>query len=105
MPGAPAGPRTPGFSPLRGEARSLISRQGHALRLAGINPEHVKVVTAWSSHVRFEGLAAVGGAIKGSLCDVDNVGVVRVYEHATEIWAADHTWIYSRLLPVRASVI
>src|SRR5690242_18217003 len=69
-------PRAPALSAIDGNGRALIAPCNHALRIGRIDPQSVIIVPARRSFDCLPIFAAVGGAIKGDVGQIHDIGVL-----------------------------
>ena len=70
-------PGAPGFAAVDGDGRALIGGEDNDFGILGIDPDGVVVVAAGSAFDGGEGCAGVGGAVGGSVGDIDDVLIFR----------------------------
>src|SRR5213075_693059 len=66
---------------------ALIVAEQHALAVAGIDPQLLRIVAAGRALEAGEGVAAVGGLVARRVDGVDNVGIPGVHVHAAVVAA------------------
>src|SRR6185436_14364882 len=72
-------PRAPRFSAVDGDRRTLIGREEHDVRIVGIDPNAMVVVTAGRALDRSERLATVHRAICRRVSRIDDVRISRIH--------------------------
>src|SRR5277367_5756537 len=81
-------PTAPGFAAVDGDGGALVGREQNDARIFGIDPDCVIVVAAGSAFEGGEIHAGIGGAIGGSVADINDVRIFRGDADPGEIEAA-----------------
>src|SRR5580692_697469 len=104
LPGRLVVPGTPRVAAVDADDGSLIDSENHVLRVRRIDPEDVKIVSAWGARPSFEGPAAVLRPVHGSLCHVYEVRILGIDKDAAEVAASHDAGVSVAALPTGATV-
>src|SRR5258707_6448194 len=92
-------PGRPGLAAVVADDCALVDAENNVGRILRINPHRMVIVAAGSAFEGNKSLAAIGGAISGSLHHVADVGVAGIDEDAAEIQRAENARVLGALLP------
>ena len=81
-------PTAPSGAAVDADGGALIAREQEDLRILGVDPDGVVIIAAGRAFDGGERMTAIGGAVGGSVADVDGVFVIRRDADPGEIEAA-----------------
>src|SRR5205085_560685 len=99
-------PRAPGLPAVHGDSRALVARDQDDVRIFRIDPDAMVVVASRRAFDRGEVLATIGGAIAGSIRNVNRVRIAGINLDLGEVGAAAPDARFAvHLAPAHAGVV
>ena len=102
-------PRAPGVAAIERDDRALVVAHEHALAVGGVDPHHLRIVAAGRAALECgEAVATVDGLVCRHMERVNDVGILRVDEHAAIVAAlgvGDPFVVCRHVAPRRAAIV